>query len=152
MSVKVDWNGTLEKLQKKIIITDKQLDELGELILIALADRYVELVQEKSPKKTGKYASEWKREEPEDNKISVTNPDGKLYNILEFTGRRKLHITPKNAKSLHFVIGGVDIFVMFSNPGATSPEPHARPALEDLGREAKKIVFDVTKKKFPMFK
>jgi len=148
----VDIKFDVDKLRKKLVISQTQIDDLGKDILIALADRLVELIKEKAPKKSGKYKEGWKREDPKDEAIAITNPDGLLYNVLEFTGRRKMHITPKNVKVLHFVIDGKDIFVMFSNPGATQPEPHVRPSLEVLGREAVSMIMEIIKDKFPFFK
>jgi len=148
----VDIKFDVEKIRNKLVISSSKIDELGNDILIKLADRLVELIQEKAPKKSGKYADAWKREDPKDGEIAITNPDGLLYNVLEFTGRRQLHIVPNKAKVLHFVIDGKDIFVMWSNPAATQPEPHVRPALEVLGREAVPMILDIIKDKFPIFK
>lgn len=150
----INFNLTIdtEKLRRRLTITKAQIDELGNEILIALADRLVQLIKEKAPRDTGTYAENWAREEPAKGKIAVTNPDGKLFNILEFTGRRKIHVEPKKAKVLHFVIDGEDIFVMWSNPGATQPDPHVRPAMKQTMSESKKIIIAIIKKKFPMFK
>ena len=145
-------NKSLDKLVEKLTFTDDEIKNLTKDILIALATRLQSLIEEKSPKKSGKYAKEWKVNDVQDNKITVSNPDGKLFTILEFTGKRQTHIEAAPGKVLHFVINGQDIFVKFSNPGAFDPIPHVRPALEDLGREGKGIILDIIKKKFPMFK
>ena len=149
MSVSIDAKQALDQLRKRVIISDNQLDELKEEILKALATRLRDLIEEKAPKDTGKYAKEWKVGEPTATSINITNPDGLKYTILEFTGRSPGKI--KGNPLLHFVIGGKDIFVTFVNHPGTQPEPHVRPALEQLGREAKKIILDMIKEKFPMF-
>ena len=151
MGANLDINIDTDKLRKSLVISESQIEDLGKEILIALADRLVELIKEKAPRKSGKYADAWTREDPKDGIIAITNPDGLLYNILEFTGRKKLHIRPKDAKVLHFVIGGKDIFVMWSNPAATQPEPHVVPSFDQLGREAKGIITNIIKEKFPIF-
>ena len=114
MGSTLDIKFDVEKLRKKLVISESQIDELGNEILIALADRFLELIKEKAPRKTGKYADAWTRKDPKDGFIEITNPDGLLYNVLEFTGRRQLHVTPNKAKVLHFVIDGKDIFVKCS--------------------------------------
>lgn len=159
MGATVDIKFDADKLRKKLVISESQIEELGKDILIKMADRLVELIKEKAPRSKDSaavgthYADNWKREDPKDGAIAITNPDGLLYNVLEFTGRRKLHITPKEEGGvLHFVINGEDIFVKWSNPKETQPEPHVRPALEQLGREAKPMIMEVIKDKFPFFK
>ena len=145
-------NNNLDKIIDKFTFSDKEIAELTEEILKALATRLRDLIEEKAPKDTGKYAKEWKVGEPTATSINITNPDGLKYTILEFTGRRPSKIEAKKGGVLHFTIGGKDIFVAFVNHPGTQPEPHVRPALEQLGREAKKIILDMIKKKFPMFK
>lgn len=147
----LSWkNNSLEKLTKNLTFTDSEIKELGEEVLQALGDRLQELIEERSPKDTGKYASEWKVDPIQENTITVSNPDGLKFTLLEFTGRRPSKIQGKPL--LHFVINGRDIFVTFVNHPGFQPEPHVRPALEQLGREAKGIMVDIIKKKLPIFK
>lgn len=143
-------DNTLKKLSDKFTFSDGDISELAENILKALGKRLQELIQERAPFDTGVYASDWKVGSVVDNTITVSNPDGKLFTILEFTGRRPGKI--KGKPLLHFTINGKDIFVTFINHPGTNPEPHVRPALEQLGREAKDIILPIVKKQFPIFK
>lgn len=148
----LSWTGdSLNKLVEQITFTDDQIKDLVDELLQALGKRLHELIFEKSPKDKGDYAEGWKLNDVQGNEITITNPDGKKFTILEFTGKRQTHIEAKPGKVLHFVIDGKDIFVKFSNPGAFGPEPHVRPALEQLGREALDIMLKIIKTKFPAF-
>jgi len=142
--------NSLEKLAENVTFSDSEIDELAKEILEALVNRLQELIEKRSPKDTGKYASEWSVGEVEGNSITVSNPDDLKFTLLEFTGRRKGKI--EGNPLLHFVINGIDILVTFVNHPGTQPEPHVRPALEDLGRAAKQIMIDIFQQKFPNFK
>lgn len=143
-------DNSLQKLIDNLTFTDQEIKDLSTDILKALGKRLEELIQERSPFDTGVYSADWKVNDVDGNSISVTNPDGKLFTILEFTGRRKgrIHGNP----FLHFTINGVDIIVAFVDHPGTQPEPHVRPALEQLGREGEEIIVKIFKDRFPMFK
>lgn len=143
-------DNSLKKLIDKLTFTDKEIKELSTAILKALGKRLEELIQERAPFDTGVYAGDWKVNDVDGNSISVTNPDGKLFTILEFTGRRKGRIHGK--PFLHFTINGVDIIVAFVDHPGTQPDPHVTPALEQLGLEGKEIIVKIFKDKFPAFK
>ena len=145
-------NNSLDKLIEKLTFTDDEIKNLTKDILEALGKKLQGLIEEKSPKDTGKYAKDWKVNDVQDNKITVSNPDGKKFTLFEFTGRRPSKIEAKKGGVLHFTIGGKDIFVTFMNHPGFSVQPHVIPSLETLGREGKQIIVDIIKQKFPMFK
>lgn len=144
-------NNSLDGMVKKFTWTDSQINDFTKEALQELAKRLHELIQEKAPKKSGEYADSWKVDDVNNNKITVSSPDGNKFTILEFTGKRQTHVEAAPGKVLHFVINGEDIFVKWSNPGAFGPIPHVRPALEQLGREGKEIIVKIMKKRFPVF-
>lgn len=150
----IRWKGnTPDQLAEKITINKDQLRKLKDEVLIELAEFLKTKIQEKAPKKSGEYSGNWKVNDPQNDKITVTNPDGKLFTILEFTGKRPTAIEAKEAKALHFVIDGVDIFVKFSNPGGFSPQPHVVPSLQELGRnEGERIIKNLIKNRIPAFR
>lgn len=149
MTITFDSNN-LEKLTENVTFTDSEINDLVKEILEALGKRLQELIEKRSPRDTGKYASEWSVGDVQENTITVSNPDNLKFTLLEFTGRRKSRI--KGKPLLHFLINGIDIFVTFVDHPGFQPEPHVRPALEDLGREGKQIMIDVFQQKFPNFK
>ena len=144
-------SNTIKDIAKKLELTDNDIDEMSDDILTALGGRLLQLIQKKAPKKSGKYADSWKLGDVNNNIITVSSPDGKLFTILEFTGKRKTHIEAEPGKVLHFVIDGKDIFVKFSNPGPSDAQPHVVPSLEELGREGKEIILKIVKRRFPIF-
>ncbi|MCV0398553.1 MAG: hypothetical protein K5785_01005 [Nitrosarchaeum sp.] len=125
---------------------------LGPKILTALGNRLVDLIQENAPYSSGAYAEGWKLDQVSQTKAIISNPDGKKFTILEFTGKRPTHIEAKRAKALHFVIDGQDVFVKFSNPGGFAAKPHVRPAMKQLMREARDIIYAVLGDELKMFK
>ena len=141
----------LDNLLKKISFTKDDVQDLGDEILKTLAERLHELIVLNSPKASGDYSKGWKVNDVEGNEVTVTNPDEKKFTILEFTGRPSGRINAPPGKMLHFVINGEDIFVTFIDHPGFQPEPHVRPALEQLEREAKDIMLKMIKKKFPIF-
>ncbi len=132
----------LKKYKKEII--QKSLEKIGELLR--------DLLEERSPKKSGKFASEWYVSSIQDNKVIVSNPDGEKFTMLEFTGRRPSKIEAAAGGVLHFEIGGEDIFVSFVFHSGFQASPFARKSLDDMKGEAKKIIIDVIREVIPFVK
>ena len=152
MTVNISVKDALQTLRKKLVVSESEVDAIVEDILVAMGTRLHELIVQMSPVNEGKYAGSWKLQTPDSRSIKITNPDGLKYTILEFTGTRPHKIEPKNSQFLHFVINGKDIYVKSVNHPGTQPDPHVRPALEQLGRDVAKIVDKAITKKFPFFK
>jgi len=93
--------------------------------MLDAAKLLIKLIQEKAPKKTGGYSDSWVIQKTSSDSITIGSAKEKLFLILEY-GRAE--VRPNKKKVLHWVDdSGQDVFVMYS--GATTPQPHLRPAL-----------------------
>lgn len=110
-------------------------------------------IQSKAPKNTGNYANSWKLGSITGNKAIVETPNGKLFIILEFQGRRPGRITPRTKQVLRFEDeSGNEIFTMRVDHPGFPPIPHARPAMSETLQKAVSIIFENLKKTYPIFK
>lgn len=108
-----------------------------------VAERLRDITEQLAPKKTGKYAKQFKVEKISKYKYKVTHPNKKLLKILEFTGKKRKLV---RGDPLVFEINGETIFATFANTGPFKPMPHLRPALKKVKREAKAILVQEWKK------
>ena len=144
------WKGDGLDKAKKNFEFKQYLGKIIETSLEIIGKRLRDMLEESSPKDEGKFSKAWKVEPIQGNKIVVSNPDGKLFTMLEFTGRRPSKI--KGKPLLHFQINGEDVFVRFSNHPGFSPFPFARNSMDQLKREIKKIIADVIRDVVPFVK
>lgn len=140
----------------------KQLPKEGATrALQIMASEFLATLTALAPRDTGRYINSWRIKENSPGKI-VIGPVGmlppretitggqadpvsaqKLATMLEFTGSPAHPILPKNANALVYLHGGeVKFSKRVSHPGF-KPIPHIRPALNQVRRNAKGIVWAV---------
>ena len=86
------------------------------------------------------------------NVTTVETPQGELFEILEFQGRRPGRIEKKVAEVLHFLVSGQDVFVRFVDHPGFDEIPHVRPSMRKVIKDGNRIVFKNLKKNVPMFR
>jgi hypothetical protein len=137
---------------------DKQNKQYVRSVLNALAVELITLIREYAPEFTGNYKRKWDIQKRTDTSITVGLPEGDqqlriLFNIKEFTGITVPFILPKSKKALHWKdpFTGEDVFVKYvtvDSPLQKNPQPHFRPAIKDLKRRIKGIMYVEARKHF----
>lgn len=142
----------INKLSVKIDKFTKQVIENIAKVQQETAKTIWEDVVNNAPMDTGGYISsiQVSPTEKEGNTIrteiytdaTVSTLGGKTYNLgyLLENGTSPHLIEPVNAKMLHFVIGGQDIFAKRVNHPGTKAQPHFKPALDKNRRTYKENI------------
>ena len=120
------------------------LKELGDLLL--------KNIKQGAPSDSGDYARSWKVNAPQGNKVTLETPEGLLFDILEFQGRRAGRINKKTASVLAFKWRGQDAFFAFVDHPGFKEIPHVRPAIRKTMKEANRIIFKNLSKNMRIFK
>lgn len=105
-------------------VVSKTLDDAADVLL--------EDIRKNAPKDSGRYAKSWKKGRKTENTIELVTPQGRLFIILEFEGRRPGRIDRIRAEALHFEVSGEEIFARHVDHPGFPPIPHVRPALNRL--------------------
>lgn len=142
----------INKLSTYIDKFTKQVIENVSKVQQETAKTIWEDVVNNAPMNTGEYVSSIKVSptEKKGNTIrteiytdaTVSTLGGKTYNLgyLLENGTSPHLIEPVNAKMLHFVIGGQDIFAKRVNHPGTKAQPHFKPALDKNRRAYKENI------------
>lgn len=118
-------------------------------VLFQLGNTLVTLIQNYSPVDTGAYSRSWRIMSQTNRSITVgTTADPRLFVILEFSGARPHRIDGNTI--LRFEIGGQEVFVRSVNHPGMKPQPHVRPAMNELKRMAKAIVYNAMGRHFTL--
>lgn len=120
-------------------------------LLLALGNRLITLIMQRVPVNTGAYARSWRiLEQRADSIIVGTTAPPALFIMLEFSGARPHLIRPKDKQALRFEVGGDIIWASEVNHPGFKAQPHFRPAVLDLSREAQGIAYRVMSRHFPI--
>lgn len=123
-------------------------------LLFQLANTLVALIQRFAPFRTGAYARSWVIGGQSGNTIKVFSlADPRLFVMLEFTGSPPHEIRTRNRDALAFI--GRDGTLRFASvvlhPGFKA-RPHLRPAMLELKRMSKGIVYNTVSRHFTLLK
>lgn len=123
-------------------------------VLFQLANTLVTLIQRFAPKRTGNYARSWVIGGQAGNKIkvfSLANP--RLFVMLEFSGSPPHEIRTRNRDALAFIDrgGNLRFAQVVLHPGFKA-RPHLRPAMMELNRRSKGIVYNAVSRHFSLLK
>ena len=124
-------SAMIDRLNDMSVTISEILDESADVLLAE--------IRKTAPKKTGKYAKSWKKDNSTENSIQITTPMGNLYIILEFQGRRSGRISARR-NVLHFQVDGQDVFAKFVDHPGFPPIPHVRPALKRVTPKIREII------------
>lgn len=117
--------------------------------LFQLGNTLLNLIKERVPVDTGQYINSWRILNQNANTITVgSTADPALFIILEFSGARPHKI--EGNPILHFELGGQEVFVTSVNHPGMKPQPHLRPAIEELKKMAKGIIYRTMARHFTL--
>ena len=135
----IDFKFDLAKVMKFVENLDDNMSKVFEKTLNDAGELLVKELQKTSPFDTGVYASDWHISERTETSITITQPDGLLYVMLEFTGRRPGKIYGKPYLVFDWK-GKTWILRSVKHPGF-SAQPHARPALNKVMAQLRDIFY-----------
>jgi len=129
---------------------EKELRNLGGVnrekfqraVLTDAQEIFLNYIKQLAPKKTGQYAKSWIKGKLIGKTAEVTSPEGKLFNLLEFTGA-KPQLRIRNASQGPYVFqteSGETIFTFKINWPGFDNIPHVRPALRRLEKDMSTII------------
>ena len=144
--------GGIARIKVEIAKIPRNKDKFVKDTLQDFQELLLKFIDEKAPRKTGDYAKSWKKGKLRMNVTTVETPQGELFEILEFQGRRPGRIEKKVAEVLHFLVSGQDVFVRFVDHPGFDEIPHVRPSMRKVIKDGNRIVFKNLKKNVPMFR
>jgi hypothetical protein len=136
---------------------DMQNQKFVKDVLNTMASELITLIRQKAPEDTGKYKRSWKILKQTNHSVTVGLPNDPqlriIFNIKEFTGITVPFILPKKAKVLHWKdpFTGEDVFAKYvtvDSPLQKKPQPHFRPAIKELNRMTKGIMYEIARRHF----
>jgi len=130
----------------------KNKDQFTKSVLKDLQEIFLKEIHKKAPRNTGKYSESWKAGTVTPKKATVETPEGELYEILEFTGRKPGRINAKAGGVLAFKWRNADVFFKFVNHPGFDEMPHVRPALRVTMKQTQTVINKNLKKHFKLFK
>lgn len=142
-------NIELDKIPQNLaLVLDRSARQMAQL--------WLDLIKNRAPFDEGKYANSWNIDsiniQGNGAQIILGTPEGLLYVLLEFTGRKSGRINAKEGGVLRWEDEtGVHFAKYVTHPGF-QPSPHVRPALAELLRVAPFILLKNIGEVSPIFR
>ena len=143
--------GSIEQIVVAVKELPRNKDAFTKDVINDMLDFFLREVKEKAPAKTGAYAGSWKKGKVTATKGQIETPQGELFDILEFQGRKPGRIDAKG-NVLAFIWRNAEVFFKFVNHPGFKEMPHVRPALRKTMKQFPEIFKKNLKKHFKLFK
>ena len=109
-------------------------------VLTDAQDILLTFVQQLAPKRSGRYAESWKKDNIRGNKASISTKQKQLFVILEYTGVEP-HLRVRSDKPYVFQVeSGETVFTFRVNFPGFKNIPHVRPAMARLRKHFQTII------------
>jgi len=142
--------GSIVRIKVALDELPKNRDAFTKNVINDMLDFFLREVKAKAPAKTGAYAESWKKGEVTATKGQIETPQGELFDILEFQGRKPGRIDAKD-NVLAFIWNNAEVFFKFVMHPGFEEMPHVRPALRKTMKEGNRIINKNLKKHFRFF-